>query len=235
LKLDALFFAAHPDDAELCAGGTIYKLSKTGKKTGIIDLTLGELGTRGSVSIRKKESINAGKILGISVRENLKIPDGNIENTLKNRIKVISVIRKYRPDIIFLPHFHDRHPDHFHTHELVKEGAFYSGLSKIKTPGLKAHRPGRSFYYMQTYEFTPNVIVDISDAFFIKMRAISCYQTQFYNPDIKAPQTFISDKKFMKFIESRAEFYGFKIGVKYGEPFYTEEHLKIGIENLFEI
>lgn len=235
MKLDALFFAAHPDDAELCAGGTIYKLSKAGKKTGIIDLTRGELSTRGSVSVRQKESINAGKILGISVRENLKIPDGNIENTSKNRLKVISVIRKYKPSIIFLPHFHDRHPDHFHTHELVKEGAFYSGLSKIKTPNLAPHRPGRSFYYMQTYEFLPNVIIDISEAFYTKMRAISCYQTQFYNPGIKAPETFISDKKFIEFIESRSRFYGFKIGAKYGEPFYTEEHLKIGVENLFHI
>lgn len=233
MKLDAIFFAAHPDDAELCSGGTIYKLSKAGRKTGIIDLTLGELGTRGTVDSRRKEAANAGKLLGISARENLKITDGSIENNAKNRLKIISVIRRYRPSIIFLPHYYDRHPDHFHTHELVKEGAFYSGLAKIKTSNLAPHRPARSFCYMQTYDFTPNVIVDISDAFYTKMRAISCYRSQFYNPDYKGPETFISDKKFMEFVRSRSEYYGFKIGVKFGEPFFTEEQLRFDVEDLF--
>ena len=235
MKLDALFFAAHPDDAELCCGGTIAKLVKSGKKTGIVDLTRGELGTRGSVSTRKKEAGIASKVLGLSIRENLKIPDGNIENNHKNRLKVISVIRKYQPAIIFFPHFHDRHPDHRNTHILVKESAFYSGLSKIHTHGYRSHRPKRNFYYMQTYTFEPSLIVDISDTFNIKMKAIACYPSQFHNPKMKGPETFISDKMFINYISARSGFYGFQIGVKYGEPFYTEEKSKIGSRGLFEI
>lgn len=235
MKLDALFFAAHPDDAELCCGGTIAKLVKSGKKTGIVDLTMGELGTRGSAATRKKEAGKASKVLGLSVRENLKIRDGDIENNPKNRLKVISVIRRYRPEIIFLPHFYDRHPDHGNAHILVKQSAFYSGLSKIHIPGLAAHKPKRNFYYMQTYTFEPSFIVDISDTFKIKMSAIACYSSQFYNPEMKGPETFISDKKFIDYISARSEFYGFEIGVKYGEPFYTEEKIKIDSSGLFGI
>jgi bacillithiol biosynthesis deacetylase BshB1 len=235
LKLDALFFAAHPDDAELCCGGTIAWLVKSGKKTGIVDLTKGELGTRGSKQTREKEASKAGKVLGLSVRENLGIPDGNIVNNAKNRLKVISVIRKYKPEIIFFPHFHDRHPDHRNTHILVKESAFYSGLSKIKTRGLHQHRPKRNFYYMQTYTFEPNLIVDITDTFKIKMNAIACYSSQFYNPGIKGPETFISSKKYIDYISARSEFYGFQIGTKYGEAFYTEEKIKISTAGLFGI
>ncbi len=235
VKLDALFFAAHPDDAELCSGGTIRKLIISGKKTGIIDLTSGELGTRGSKELRAKEAEKARKLLGLTLRENLQIPDGNIENNLPNRLKVIAAIRKYKPEIIFFPHYHDRHPDHYHTHILVKESAFYSGLSKILTPGLTAFRPKRNFYYMQSYTFEPNLIVDISDTFRDKMKAVSCYSTQFYNPGSKEPKTYISDKKFIEYIETRARFYGFHIGAEYGEPFYTEEKLNISINNLFTI
>jgi bacillithiol biosynthesis deacetylase BshB1 len=235
LKLDALFFAAHPDDAELCSGGTIAKLIKSGKKVGIADLTRGELGTRGTKSTREQESGKASKLLGLSLRVNLKIPDGNIQNTPANRLKVISVIRKYKPEIIFFPHFHDRHPDHRNTHILVKESAFYSGLSKIHTGNLSAHRPKRNFYYMQTYTFEPNLIVDISDTYYIKMKAIACYSSQFYNPEIKGPETFISSKKFIDYISARSEFYGFQIGAKYGEPFFTEEKIKIDPGGLFTI
>ena len=239
VKLDVLFFAAHPDDAEIGCGGIIAKFKKSNKKTGIIDLTQGELGTRGSVDIRKKEAIRSAKILGVSVRENLMIPDGNIENDEKNRIKIITILRKYTPAIIFFPHYYDRHPDHYHTHSLVKDAAFYSGLQKIRTTLngkiQQAYRPKRNYYYMQSYPFEPNLIVDISKEFKSKMDAISCYSSQFYNPKSKEPDTFISDRKFMEFIEARAKFYGFQIGVKYGEPLYTEEKLNISITNLMEI
>ncbi|MCI0448851.1 MAG: bacillithiol biosynthesis deacetylase BshB1 [Chlorobi bacterium] len=235
MKLDAIFFAAHPDDAELCSGGTIIKLVKSGKKIGLVDLTQGELSTRGTSAARKKEAERANKSLGISVRENLKIPDGNIDNNEKNRLKVIKVIRKYKPEIIFFPYFHDRHPDHHHTHMLVKSAAFYSGLVKIKTEKLAPHRPKRNYYYMQSFVFEPNLIVDITDTFNDKMKSIECYQSQFYNPKSKSPQTYISEKKFKGFIEARAVFYGFQIGVKYGEPFYTEEKIRINPKALFEI
>jgi LmbE family N-acetylglucosaminyl deacetylase len=117
----------------------------------------------------------------------------------------------------------------------VKDAAFYSGLAKIKTAGLTAHRPKRAYYYMQSYAFEPNVIVDITDSFAAKMDSIGCYKSQFYNPKSKEPQTFVSDKKFIEFIQSRAKFYGFQIGVKYGEAFYTEEKIKLNSKSLFQI
>lgn len=237
MKIDALFFAAHPDDAELCCGGTIAKLAASGKKTGIIDLTRGGLGTRGSVSLRRKEAQSAAKVLGITLRKNLLIPDGAIENSYSNRLKVIRIIRMYRPDIIFFPHYFDRHPDHFHTHELVKESAFYSGLAKIKTGGLAPFRPGRNYYYMQTYAFEPSLVVDVTSTFSAKLKAINCYSSQFFNTSFKAeqPETYISSKGFLDYIEARSRFYGFQIGARHGEPFVTEEKIKISAKGLFEI
>lgn len=237
IHLDALFFAAHPDDAELCCGGTIASLVKYGKKTGIIDLTKGELGTRGSVKLRKKEAESASRVLGINCRENLGIKDGNIENTPANRLKVIKAIRKYQPKIIFFPHYYDRHPDHFNAHYLVKEAAFYSGLDKIKTPGLKAFRAKRNIYYMQSYAFEPNIIFDISGTYTNKIEAVKCYSSQFYTGKNNAggKETFISSTKFMDYIEARAKFYGFMIGAEYGEAFFAEEKIKINTDTLFRI
>lgn len=239
MKLDALFFAAHPDDVELSCGGTVAKLVKSGKKVGITDLTRGELSTRGNTSLRKKESSKAARVLGVKTRLNLNIPDGNIVNSPSNRLKIIKIIRDFRPDIIFLPHFHDRHLDHFHAHELIKEGAFYAGLAKIKTAlknkPQKPHRPRRNYYYMQTYPFEPNIITDISDVHDIKMEAISCYSSQFYNPESKEPDTFISSKRFMRFLEARSRNYGFIAGVEYGEPFFTEETVKLDPLDLFKV
>ena len=237
-ELDALFFAAHPDDAELCCGGTIATLINNGKKAGIIDLTKGELGTRGSVILRKKEAARASKILGITIRENLGIPDGNIQNTPANRLKIIKVIRKYRPKVIFFPHYYDRHPDHYNTHIIVKDAAFYSGLEKIKTKGFKAFRPKRIFYYMQTYAFDPNVIMDISETYETKINAVKCYSSQFFSEkqnDKKTSETLISSKGFMEFIEARSKFYGFLAGVTYGEAFYTEEKIKLTPNTLFKL
>lgn len=237
-ELDAVFFAAHPDDAELCCGGTIAALVNAGKKTGIIDLTGGELGTRGSVNQRKREAKKASGILGITLRENLAIPDGNIANNPANRLKIIKVIRKYRPRVLFFPHHYDRHPDHYNTHYLIKDAAFYSGLPKIKTPGEKAYRARRNIYYMQSYAFEPNIIFDISDTFKTKMKAIKCFSTQFHTGSIKSsksPETFISSKAFMDYIEARSEFYGFQIGTAYGEAFFTEEKIKLNSDTLFNI
>lgn len=239
MKLDALFFAAHPDDVELSCGGTVIKLSDSGKKTGIVDLTSGELSTRGTLNIRKRETDNSSKILGVIKRINLAIPDGNIQNNAANRLKIIRILRQYSPEIIFFPHFYDRHPDHFHTHQLVKEAAYYSGLQKIKTnlngKTQKAYRPKRNFYYMQTYTFEPGFIVDISGAFEMKMDAISCYKSQFYNPGNKEPNTFISEKKFLEYIYARAKYYGFQAGVDFGEPFFMEEKIKLTSKDLFNI
>jgi bacillithiol biosynthesis deacetylase BshB1 len=231
IKTDILFFGAHPDDIELSSGGTILKYTSSGVRVRIVDLTLGELGTRGTVQLRQKEAAQAGKVLGVSSRENLRIKDGDIENSSGNRLKVIRVIRKYMPEVIFLPYPSDRHPDHINASTLIREGAFYSGLDKIHTKlnGVKQkkHRPAKLVYYMQTYAFEPSFIVDISETFTKKMQAIKCYGSQFFNKKFKGPETFISDKKYMEFIEARAVYYGFQIGAKYGEPFYSEEKLKI--------
>ncbi len=238
MNIDALFFGAHPDDVELSCGGTLHNIILSGKKAAIIDLTEGELGTRGSVETRYNESIEGAKILGADFRVNLMIPDGNIINSPENRIKIIRLVREYKPKIIFAPYPGDRHPDHIHASELITEASFYSGLDKIKSElnneKQEAYRPGRVYYYMQTYTFEPSFITDITDSFEIKMKAVKSYKSQFYNPDNTEPDTFISDKKFIEYIEERAQFYGFYIGVKYGEPFFTKEKLKFSANQLFE-
>lgn len=238
MNLDALVFAAHPDDAELAMGGTIAKFNKENLKIGIIDLTRGELGTRGTAETRQKEAFEAAIILKSSVRENLDLPDGNIANTKENLIKIIMIIRKYKPKIIFAPYFNDRHPDHIDASKLVKRAMFSTGLQKIKTFDKEvpqaAYRPAKLIYYMQTYTFKPSFIVDISDTFQLKMDAVKSYSTQFHNPKSIEPETFISKPGFLNYIESRAVFYGFQIGKNYGEAFFCEEEIEMNIKNLFD-
>jgi len=238
MNLDVLIFGAHPDDAELSMGGTIAKLTSHGLKVGLIDLTKGELGTRGTAETRQKEAFRSAIALKISMRENLHIPDGEVTGSKENLIKIISKIRKNKPKIIFAPYMNDRHPDHVRTSELVKQAYFFSGVAKMKTfekEKLQAtYRPKRIFYYMQTYTFEPSFIVDISETFELKMKAVKAYATQFFDAKSKEPETFISTPEFIKFIESRAEFYGFKIGKKYGEPFFTEEDMELDLNHLLE-
>jgi len=233
MNLDVLIFGAHPDDAELSMGGTIAKLTSHGLKVGLIDMTKGELGTRGTVETRQKEAFRSAIALKISLRENLQILDGEVAVSQENLIKVITKIRKYKPKIIFAPYKNDRHPDHVHTSEMVKQAYFFSGLQKMKTHDKEklqhAYRPKKLFYYMQTYTFDPSFVVDISDTFEVKMKAVRAYVTQFFNPRSKEPETFVSTPEFLKFIESRAEFYGFKIGKKFGEPFFTEEEVELDL------
>ncbi len=238
MTLDVLVFAAHPDDAELSMGGTIAKFSHNNLKVGIIDFTKGELGTRGTAESRQKEAFQAASFLKISLRENLMIPDGGIEQSKENLMKVIMAIRRYKPKIIFAPYFNDRHPDHIDASALVKRAMFSSGLTKVKTFDKEvlqnAYRPQKLFYYMQTYTFTPSFIVDISECFEAKMKAVNSYGTQFYNPKSVEPETFISKPGFMNYIKSRAEFYGFQIGKNYGEPFYCEEAVELNLVALLK-
>ena len=233
MNLDVLVFAAHPDDAELSMGGTIAKLTSSGIKVGIVDLTRGELGTRGTAETRQREAFNAAIALKIAVRENLEMPDGNIKNTKENLTKVILEIRKYKPKIIFAPYFNDRHPDHIDASNLIKRAMFSTGLSKIKTFDKEVpqnhYRPDRLYYYMQTYTFEPSFIVDISGFFDMKMKAVEAYSTQFHNPKSKEPETFISRPEFINYIKSRAEYYGFSIGKMYGEPFFSEEKIELDL------
>ncbi|HCY77138.1 MAG TPA: bacillithiol biosynthesis deacetylase BshB1 [Ignavibacteriales bacterium] len=233
MNLDVLVFAAHPDDAELAMGGTIAKLTKSELKVGIIDLTRGELGTRGTTETRQREAFNAAIALKVSLRENLEIPDGDIRINKENLMKVIITIRRFKPKILFAPYFNDRHPDHIDASHLIKRAMFSTGLSKIKTFDKEVsqnhYRPEKLFYYMQTYTFEPTFIVDISESFENKMKAVECYSTQFHNPKSKEPETFISRPGFIDYIKSRAEFYGFSIGRSFGEAFFCEEKIELDL------
>lgn len=232
-NLDAIFFSAHPDDVELSAGGTVIALVKAGYKIGIVDLTQGELSTRGNLKSRAIETKNATKVMGIHARENLKIQDGNIENNEKNRKKIIEVVRKYRPKIVFAPYPKDRHPDHINASNLLRESFFYAGLSKIKTKS-PSFRPSKVFYYAQHFDIPTSFIFDITDTYEQKIEAVKCYKTQFFT-DEKGPQTYISGKSFGDNLEARSIQWGFQIGAKYGEPFFTESDLKITEDTLFKI
>ncbi len=196
---------------------------------------MGELSTRGNLQSRNKETIAASSLLGISVRENLKISDGNIEINKNNREKVIRILRKYKPDIIFAPYPYDRHPDHINAGNLIREAAFYSGLNKIKTGKLESHRPEKVFYYRNAYDMPVSFIFDISTVFKKKIDVLKCYNTQFYNSNSSEPETFISTMLFDKEIEARARHFGFKIGAEFGEPYFIHDAIKINEDTLFKI
>jgi bacillithiol biosynthesis deacetylase BshB1 len=236
MTLDVLVFAAHPDDAELAMGGTIARFANDGFTVGIVDLTRGEMGTRGNEETRQKEAFEAAKILKTSIRENLLIPDGEIEISNSNITKVITLMRRYKPKIVFAPYFNDRHPDHISASRLIKHAMFVSGLEKIKTTESEtkqnAYRPAKLYFYMQTYTFEPSFIVDISDFFETKMKSVLSYSTQFHNPESNEPDTFISSPEFIDYVNARAKFYGFHIGKKFGEPFYCEEKIELNLNGM---
>ena len=236
MNLDVLVFAAHPDDAELGMGGTIIKLITSGKKIGLVDLTKAELSTRGNVKLREKEAEKAAKLMKLSFRENLGIPDGDISLSDSNLRKVIITLREHQPKIIFAPYLNDRHPDHIDASILIKQAMFKSGLTKYESSfkGKKqpAYRPVKLFYYMQTYTFIPTFVVDISSTFKDKMKAVMAFKSQFYTSEKKEPSTFISSKNFISYVEARAEYYGFGIGKKYGEPFFCEESIEYNFTEL---
>lgn len=238
MELDVLVFAAHPDDAELSMGGTIHKLAVNGKRIGIVDLCEGELGTRGNVETRKQEATDASKILKLTVRENLGLPDGEIRRSKEYVKAVVREIRKYKPKIIFAPFPNDRHPDHIGTSQIVKEAMFFSGVNKFETEinGIvqNPYRPNKLFYYMQTFEFKPSFIVDISQNMDSKMDAVRAYKTQFYDPNSNEPETFISNPLFIQHLETRAKYYGFLIRKLYGEPFYSEEDIELDVISLLQ-
>ncbi len=238
MNLDVLIFAAHPDDVELAMGGTVAQFTKNDIKVGVIDLTKGEMGSRGTVEIRQTEADNASKILNLTHRENLGLPDGKVKLNDEFTEKVVTRIRFHKPKVVFGPYINDRHPDHIGASQIVKEAMFFSGNHKYETlwKGEKqqAYRPDKLFYYMQTFEFDPSFIVDISDSFETKMEAVRAYASQFYNPNGNGPETFVSHKNFIEYLEARAKFFGFQIRKNYGEPFYTEEQVELDIINLFK-
>jgi N-acetylglucosamine malate deacetylase 1 len=237
MKLDILAFAAHPDDVELSCSGTIVKHIKLGMKVGVIDLTKGELGTRGSSVIREKEADNASVIMGLSVRENLGMADGFFEISQENKMQVVRMIRKYQPRIVLANAIHDRHPDHGRASKLVSDACFLAGLIKIETSidGQKqqAWRPEAVYNYIQDRRLKPDFIVDISEYIDVRIAAIMAYSSQFYNPQSTEPDTAISSKQFMEILTSRAMDFGRLAGFEYGEGFTTER--PIGVNTLVDL
>jgi bacillithiol biosynthesis deacetylase BshB1 len=237
MKLDILVLAAHPDDAEISCGGTIAKHISLGFKVGVVDLTRGELGTRGTALIREREAADSSKSLGLSMRENLGLRDGFFKNTEEDQLKVVKAIRKYQPEIVLTNAIHDRHPDHGRAADLVYESCFLSGLTKVETEETGSFqvswRPRAVYHFVQSQYIRPDFIVDISDFWERKLASLRAYKSQFYDPKSKEPETFISSPGFMKLIEARGHEMGYAIGAKYGEGF-TVRNL-IGVDNLFHL
>jgi bacillithiol biosynthesis deacetylase BshB1 len=235
MKLDVLAFGAHPDDVELSCSGTLLKLKEEGSKIGVVDLTMGELGTRGTVDTRKKESDASSKILNIDVRENLDLGDGWFENNQENKLKVIQAIRKYQPTIIFANAIDDRHPDHPRAAKLLNEAFFLSGLKKIETQdnGITQDiwRPKHLFHYIQYRYIKPDFVVDVTPYYETKMKAILSFKSQFYEPG-KESDTLISSKKFLDFIKGRSHEMGSSIQVEHGEGFSSAVPLQMDLKTL---
>lgn len=235
MKLDLLAIGAHPDDVELGCSGVIIKEIKRGKKVGIVDLTEGELGTRGTVESRYKEAAEAARIMGVHVRENLKMRDGFFQNDEVHQLKLIQVLRKYQPEIVIGNILEDRHPDHGRGGSLIYDSCFLSGLRQIKTVDENGQeqdkwRPKYLLHYLQDRFYEPDLIVDISDVWEQRLDAIKAFKTQFYNPESEEPQTYISSPEFLESIISRARLLGKRIGVQFAEGFISKKN--IGISNL---
>ena len=231
MKLDIVAFGAHPDDVELGCSGTIAKEISLGKKVGIIDLTRGELGTRGSVAIRNSESAKASEILGITVRENLDMRDGFFVNDEAHQLRIVQMIRKYQPDIVLCNAVDDRHIDHGKGSKLVSDACFLSGLMRIETElnGEKQlpWRPKLVYHYIQWKNIEPDFVVDISDFLEVKTKAILAYASQFYNPNDNGPATPIATKNFLESIHYRSQDFGRLVGVDYAEGFTVERYLAV--------
>ena len=229
MKVDILAIGAHPDDVELGCGGTLAKLILEGKKAAIVDLTQGELGTRGTNITRAQEAASASEILGISARENLKMKDGFILNSEEYQIQIVKMIRKYQPEIVLANAIDDRHPDHAKAAKLVSDACFLSGLVKIETEldgeHQKQWRPKQVFHYIQWKNITPDFVIDISNFMEKKIEACLAYKTQFYDPDSKEPMTPIATKDFLESLTYRAQDLGRLSGVEFAEGFTTEKLL----------
>lgn len=237
MKLDILAFGAHPDDVELGCGGTIAKEIHNGKKVGIIDLTRGELGTRGTADTRKEESNNAAQILGVTIRENLGFADGFFVNDKSHQLEIIKMIRKYQPTMVLCNAIDDRHIDHGKGSKLVSDACFLSGLVKIETTLdgklQQQWRPDYVYHFIQWKNIEPDIVVDISGFIDKKMAAVHAYKTQFFDPESKEPQTPISSKNFTDSIDYRARDLGRLIGTEHAEGFTVERYA--AVKSLFDL
>lgn len=237
MQLDILVFAAHPDDTELACSGTIAAHVAQGYSCGIIDLTKGEMGTRGTPELRMKEAEDSSEILGVTVRENLEFADVKFENDWDHQIEVIKMIRKYRPKIVLANAIRDRHPDHGKGAELLRQAYFKTGLRKIETKidgaAQEAFRPHRLYHYIQNDYIEPNFVVDISDYWDKKINSIKAFKSQFFDPENSEPTTFISSPEFLDSIEARAKEFGHRIGVKHAEGFTSS--VVPGLSDMFNL
>ena len=237
MKLDLLAIGVHPDDVEISAGGTVIKHVQLGKKVGVLHLTKGELGTRGSAAIRMKEAAASAKIMEVAVLDNLGMADGFFRNDKEHQLKLIQKIRLYRPSVVICNALFDRHPDHGRSSALVSEACFYAGLARIKTMDKgkqqEAWRPLAVYHYIQDRQMKPDLVVDISEQMKSKMKAIKAYHSQFFNPASKAPPTYISTPEFLDSILNRNAEWGRIIGVKYAEGFMVERYP--GVHSLFDL
>jgi bacillithiol biosynthesis deacetylase BshB1 len=237
MKLDILVLAVHPDDAELGCSGTILKHIAEGKKVGIIDFTRGELGTRGTAETRDTEAADSAKILGLHARENLRFKDAFFKNDEAHQREVIRMIRKYQPEIVLSNALHDRHPDHARAGDLANDACFLAGLPKISTQqdGIEqeAWRPRLNLQYIQDHYIQPDVIIDITPYIETKIQSIRAFKTQFFNPELDEPATYISSPEFFESVIGRAREFGKSIGATYGEGFTSRKLL--GVESLFDL
>jgi bacillithiol biosynthesis deacetylase BshB1 len=237
MKLDILAIGVHPDDVELSCAGTILKHIELGKTVGILDLTLGELGTRGNATIRTQEAMHAASILGVSVREQLNMADGFFENNETNQRLIIEVIRKYQPELILCNAISDRHPDHGRAAKLTTDACFYSGLLKVETKEnnttQKPWRPKAVYHYIQDNFIEPDFVIDVTTYNDKKMESIMAYSSQFFDPNSKEPQTPISSKNFIDYINAKARLFGRSINVDFAEGFTVNRYM--GVNNLFDL
>ncbi|MCL7764913.1 bacillithiol biosynthesis deacetylase BshB1 [Polaribacter sp. Z014] len=237
MKLDILAFGAHPDDVELGCGGTIAKEISLGKKVGIVDLTRGELGTRGSADLRDIEAANSAQILGVSVRENLRFADGFFVNDKKHQLEVIKMIRKYQPEIVLCNAVDDRHIDHPKGSSLVSDACFLSGLLKIETEVegelQEKWRPKLVYHYIQWKNIVPDFVIDVTGFMDLKKKSVLAYASQFYDPASNEPETPITSKNFTDSVDYRAKDLGRLIGVASAEGFTTERY--VAVENLSKL
>ena len=232
IKLDILVFGAHPDDAELGCGGTIIKEVRSGKKVGIIDLTRGELSTRGTAKSRDEETKKAAAIMGVAIRENMNFKDGFFKDNEEHKLALIKKIRQYRPEIVITNALSDRHPDHPRGSQITIDACFLAGLEKIET-GQQTCRPRAIYHYIQFNNLTPDIVVDISNQMDLKIKAVKAYKTQFYNPDSKESETIISSKDFLESVKYRAQDLGRQSNCKYAEGFIAHQLPKV--DSLLEI
>jgi len=237
MKLDILAIGAHPDDIELSCAGTLAKEISRGKKVGILDLTRGELGTRGTAKTRKEEAENAAKILGIDIRENLGFSDGFFENNKEHQLEIIRILRKYKPEIVFCNAIDDRHIDHGKGAKLVSDACFLAGLRRIETHDENelqdAWRPKHVYHYIQWKNLSPDVVVDISGFMDIKLKAVKAYKTQFFDKDSTEPKTPISSDNFLDSITYRARDLGRIIGTDHAEGFTVERY--VAVDSIFDL